>query len=108
MIIYEVKTPASKEKLYVQAEFLAAGLQKARRLVRTIFNSTERVKLTPLMTPTADQELVAAQMACLLGERYQSPALTHKVAPAAPQKQPDFEGLWQSLTQEINRAGLSS
>lgn len=105
MIIYAVTTPASKEKLYVQAEFLVSALQKARRLTRTIFNSTERVKLVEVIAPTCVQQLIAAQMAAILGERYEPPTFTHKVA---PQESADFEGLWESLTQEINRAGLSS
>ena len=103
MQIYSCTVQNETDILYIHAEFIGSALQKARRLTRLLFNSTAQVRLRVVKTPTQQQELLAAQMAVLLGE----PPLKEleKSSPAQPQIL-DRGGLWIKLTEELNQAGL--
>ena len=103
MQIYSCTVQNETDILYIHAEFIGSALQKARRLTRLLFNSTAQVRLRAVKTPTQQQELLAAQMAVLLGEPL--PKELEKSSPAQPQII-DRGGLWIKLTEELNQAGL--
>lgn len=104
MQIYSCTVQNESDILYIHAEFIGSALQKARRLTRLLFNSTAQVRLRVVKTPTQQQFLLAAQMACLLGEPLPS-AEPVKTQQANPQVA-SVDDLWIKLTEELNQAGL--
>lgn len=74
MKIYEIQLQ-NQPKFQIQADFYQSALQKSRRIARDLFQLNAftaklPIKIREIPSPSADQMLVAEQMAHILGEPF--------------------------------------
>ena len=97
MHVYQIKIQGQTESLYVYAGIQAAAEQRGRVLARVLFNTSKPSSAYKVAYPIKSQELLAAQMAVVLGEK--PPVVQDKV-------QVQQASLWGALAAELQGAGL--